>query len=341
MYKQLSSSTQINHKQRRKKCSLPPNQLKLKKPSKIGSLLPTTTPLRRVHSNNVSNFFAPSHASSTQLHSRLFSKRNLSKLKPLNFQTKRTHTSSNSKLELATGKEQNTTNCWNCPNNSLSHLSLFCDQCQAIQPAINPLSHQSYFALYSLPEMYELDLGLLEKKFHSLQQSLHPDLFDSKSETEQNISANYSTYINRSYDILKDDLLRAKYLIYLKKPDLVQFDESLPDYEHLPSLQNHPLTGMFRSGQASKSRLAFDQLAEILEKREIIEDSTNIDELVELYRSNSIILNSLKYEITKLLDQTMEFEEALVKLESFHYYQNMQEDLIQRVPSEALSGLKK
>ena len=193
-----------------------------------------------------------------------------------------------------------------------------------------------------------------------MQQSLHPDLFTTKSTTEQEIAESYATFLNRSFDILRDDVLRAKYIIFLLDPIHIMNDESLPDYEHLPVLVGHPLTPDPETGEAalrttthlpSKSKLNMMQLADILEKREIVEDSNDMDELVALFRDNNVVVNDLKDEIAKVLDSPdfqhsshdpngpkVDITPALLALESLHYYRNMQRDLVQRIPTELLGG---
>lgn len=208
---------------------------------------------------------------------------------------------------------------------------------------------------------YNTNQPLLEKRFRTLQQSLHPDLFTTKSSTEQEIAEGYATFLNRSFDILSDDVLRAKYIIFLLDPIHIMNDESLPDYEHLPTLVGHPLTVDPETGEAAlrtttnlptKSKLTMMQLSDILEKREIVEDSTDMNELVALFRDNNVVINDLKQEIAQVLDDPnfqhsshvtdggskVDITPALLALESLHYYRNMQRDLVQRIPTELLGG---
>jgi Fe-S protein assembly co-chaperone HscB len=257
-------------------------------------------------------------------------------------------------------------NCWNCPNPSLSKRDMFCTSCKIIQPITNPLSNQNYFELYNIPTIqYNIDLNRLEKRFHQLQQSLHPDLFSTKTLNEQEISSNYSIYVNRSYDILKDDFLRAKYILSLQAPELIINDESLTDYEHLPPLNNHLISQVVHPQHEEqnqqeqhsvsqgdsvkivkkmsdfppyKSELPKSELLSVLEYHEIIEDSNDQDELLNVYQSIQQRLQEVKGDIGKFLDVEKNYQKALEQIEIFHYNRNLLKALVPKLPSELLQN---
>ena len=78
-----------------------------------------------------------------------------------------------------------------------------------------------YFALFSLPQAYTIDLQDLDKKYFALQQDVHPD---------QNVGAMHrSMDVNDAYKTLKSPVKRATYLLSLvginiseEKPDRVK-----------------------------------------------------------------------------------------------------------------------
>lgn len=55
----------------------------------------------------------------------------------------------------------------------------------------------------------------LTKKFRQLQGIVHPDKFSNKSETEQNLSADWSALINRAYTTLLAPMRRGEYMLKL------------------------------------------------------------------------------------------------------------------------------
>ena len=78
-----------------------------------------------------------------------------------------------------------------------------------------PDFQQTYFQLFDLPGQFELDNAVLGAKFRQLQGQLHPDRFTSKSQHEQRVAVQYSTFVNQAYTTLRKPLDRAYYLLQL------------------------------------------------------------------------------------------------------------------------------
>jgi len=62
---------------------------------------------------------------------------------------------------------------------------------------------------------FNIDLNKLQKSYRIIQAEIHPDKFVSASQIEKNQSLIKSTEINEGYQILKNPIKRAKYLINL------------------------------------------------------------------------------------------------------------------------------
>lgn len=62
---------------------------------------------------------------------------------------------------------------------------------------------KEYFDLFGIPLRYEINKDILKQKYYSLVKNTHPDL-----NLEQNESS--ASYINRAYQIMNDDYMRAK-----------------------------------------------------------------------------------------------------------------------------------
>ncbi len=81
---------------------------------------------------------------------------------------------------------------------------------------MSAVSRKNHFERFDLEENFELDLDLLEEKYLAFQQLFHPDKLVHKNKEEQIDLEHNSILINESYEILKDPLKRAIYLLKLK-----------------------------------------------------------------------------------------------------------------------------
>lgn len=74
----------------------------------------------------------------------------------------------------------------------------------------------------------------LEKTFYKLQNLFHPDRFTSENDDKLvKSSTTYSSFINNGYNLLKDDLERAKYLLERHGYTVLEEDETLTDMDLL------------------------------------------------------------------------------------------------------------
>ena len=69
------------------------------------------------------------------------------------------------------------------------------------------------YALFGLPEAYEVDLGALSRKYHALQQHLHPDRFATAGDAERRRAVQQAAEVNDAFQTLKDPLKRARHLL--------------------------------------------------------------------------------------------------------------------------------
>lgn len=72
-----------------------------------------------------------------------------------------------------------------------------------------------YFKLFKLPQKYTINKSLLTENFYRLQLKFHPDLFINSSQREKQLALKKSIEINQGYQILKNSLSRAIYLLSL------------------------------------------------------------------------------------------------------------------------------
>ncbi|KAK2651747.1 hypothetical protein Ddye_011603 [Dipteronia dyeriana] len=145
----------------------------------------------------------------------------------------------------------NNSSCWNCNAVPKAAPFLFCDSCRTVQP-----HHLSvdYFQIYGLDKNYEIEDGILERKYKDWQKKLHPDLVHSKSQTEREYAAEQSARVIEAYRTLTNPLLRAIYILKLEGIE-VNEEETVSE----PEL-----------------------LTEIMEIREAVEDATESKALNEI-----------------------------------------------------------
>ena len=76
------------------------------------------------------------------------------------------------------------------------------------------------FALFGLPERFEVDPAALDAKWKQLQGAAHPDRFATETAAAQRIAMQWAVRINEAYRRLKNPLARAAYLCSLHGVDL-------------------------------------------------------------------------------------------------------------------------
>ncbi len=62
---------------------------------------------------------------------------------------------------------------------------------------------ETYFELFELPVSLVLDSKVLERKFQALQRQVHPDMYATKTEKEQQIAIARSAAASEAYQTLK------------------------------------------------------------------------------------------------------------------------------------------
>lgn len=122
-----------------------------------------------------------------------------------------------------------------------------------------------YFALFSLPQSWEIDANQLEKRFRRLQQQFHPDRFASHSEIEKRRAMEMAATINRAHQTLKDPLTRAQYLLELQGCDANQDNHTTADGQFLMAqmMQRETLAEIREAdtSDADRSRQALQSLS--------------------------------------------------------------------------------
>ncbi len=91
------------------------------------------------------------------------------------------------------------------------------------------LEKLNHFQKFGLEPSFQIDLTDLESKYLKLQQQFHPDTAKDQTEAEIN-----SILINQAYQILKNSLRRATYLLQLQGLNIDSEESSIkPSQENL------------------------------------------------------------------------------------------------------------
>jgi molecular chaperone HscB len=108
---------------------------------------------------------------------------------------------------------------------------------------------KNYFDLLGLEIVYNIDKLKLKKQYLATQMKFHPDR--AVNEQERRIFLETSMRLNEAEKILKDDFLRAEYMLKL---NAVEFDDRI-----------------------LKDALSMDELEEIIEIHEIIDEIEDVE----------------------------------------------------------------
>nr|XP_034953913.1 iron-sulfur cluster co-chaperone protein HscB isoform X2 [Zootoca vivipara] len=127
--------------------------------------------------------------------------------------------------------------CWSCglalPPASPSPSRFFCPSCRALQP---PEPRADFFRLLGCERGFQVDVGLVQQRFRSLQRALHPDFFSQRPQAEQNFSKQHSSLANKAYRTLLSPLSRGLYLLELNGVELEKGTDPEADPEFLSEI---------------------------------------------------------------------------------------------------------
>ena len=112
--------------------------------------------------------------------------------------------------------------CWKC-RSVRSPCDTRCSKCNSIQN----IKDCDYFSLFEMPLAFRVDDQKIEQRFKYLQKQYHPDLFGGASDEEKDISMQGSSYVNQAYQILRDPIARAMYILQLNNIKTLEEGETV------------------------------------------------------------------------------------------------------------------
>ena len=159
----------------------------------------------------------------------------------------------------------------------------------------NPVN---YFELLNLEQKFDQDGRKITRNFKQLQTQLHPDKFASKSQTESELSAEWSSLVNRAYFNVLKPLNRALYML---------------------QLAGDPL----REGEIA-TEVGF--LAEVMEVNEEVSEAESRADLAGISEHNKKVLEDYIIKIDKAFSQG-QIKVAKKLVSEMKYFSNIQDKI--------------
>jgi len=78
---------------------------------------------------------------------------------------------------------------------------------------------KNHFELFGLPLSFQIDGARLDQAYREIQMLVHPDKSAHLGDQERRMSMQWATHANEAYQILKNPLSRARYLLHLHGVD--------------------------------------------------------------------------------------------------------------------------
>jgi molecular chaperone HscB len=78
---------------------------------------------------------------------------------------------------------------------------------------------KNHFELFGLPQRYRVDLDALTARYRDLQRVVHPDRYAGAGDQEKRLSMQGAVRINEAFQVLKDPIRRARYMLSLRGLD--------------------------------------------------------------------------------------------------------------------------
>ena len=92
---------------------------------------------------------------------------------------------------------------------------------------------QNYFELFGLPVDFQLDERDLHTAHLRLQSAYHPDRFVGTSDQEKRIAVQQAAMVNEAYEVLKNPVKRARYMLEVGGLDIRNDHETTNDASFL------------------------------------------------------------------------------------------------------------
>jgi molecular chaperone HscB len=163
------------------------------------------------------------------------------------------------------------------------------------------LAGDDHFSLFGLPARFDLDAQALESAWRAVAAQVHPDRYATASPAERRVAMQWAARANEAYRVLRDPLLRARYLCEQAGIDL----------------QTESNTSM---------DTAF--LMQQMTWREMLDDARDdADALAALQTELEAARTAMRATLTRLLDNERDYATAGLKIREWMFVEKLAEEL--------------
>ncbi len=92
---------------------------------------------------------------------------------------------------------------------------------------------QTYFELFGLSPVFDIDRGSLQAEQQRLQATYHPDRYVSADDRDKRISVQTASWVNQAYETLQDPVKRSRYLLEISGAKIPDDSSTTSDTEFL------------------------------------------------------------------------------------------------------------
>jgi len=169
------------------------------------------------------------------------------------------------------------------------------------------LAGDDHFSLFGLPARFDLDAQALENAWRAVAAQVHPDRYATASPAERRVAMQWAARANEAYRVLRDPLLRARYLCEQAGIDL----------------QTESNTSM---------DTAF--LMQQMTWREMLDDARDdADALAALQTELEAARVEMRATLTRLLDNERDYATAGLKVREWMFVEKLAEELAHAQPA--------
>ncbi|CAB3955132.1 Co-chaperone protein HscB [Achromobacter insolitus] len=161
--------------------------------------------------------------------------------------------------------------------------------------------------MFGLPARFDLDPQALESAWRTVAAQVHPDRYATASPAERRVAMQWAARANEAYRLLRDPLLRARYLCEQAGVDLQTESNTAMDPEFL--MQQMTWREMLDDARDDAQALAALQ-AELQQARE-----------------------TMRATLSRLLDQDRDYATAGLKVREWMFVEKLAEELAQAQPA--------
>jgi molecular chaperone HscB len=163
---------------------------------------------------------------------------------------------------------------------------------------------KDYFTLFGLEPGFDLDMAELERRYIEKQQHYHPDKFVMRAPQERIMALHMATDVNEAYEVLKDPLSRAEYLLELK--------------------------GIHISGEEPEVKAAPETLMRAMEEREVLSEAVDSAAVMHLEKKTIANIENCIRRIAEALENHEVQAAAQLTLELKYLRKYMEEARLKR-----------